>query len=243
VVGSVRCTVTVTGANQQMTNTEEKANFEVKDFISLAFSAIALVVSFGTAYFSVLRVEEHVSVIIKKEPVAYKSADGNSLYVKKSEEGQFLFVNSGNRPAVVLWMEIIFGQPTAPKAKPNCFAAGVARFRPDFSPIVIKPNDVAVAAIRIGVPHKFLTTDLAPKESGETFVFTETGGTADDVLVDECLEVAIAAPSTSMSVSTFPIMRYHVAKGHWYWRSGGDEGPLVHEPKMLVSKTYTIFNY
>lgn len=226
-----------------MRSQETKNKFEKKDFIALAFSGLALFVSVASAYFNIFRVEEKVSLIVQREPLARKVADVDSLYIPQDEEGEVILINPGNRPVAILSIELLYAQPESPESQPDCSIGGIARFRTTFAAIVVKPGDVVVRAIKISKPYTFIPSDILAKQKLNVFFFPAANKNKgkDDILIDACLDVSVATPTTSLDASTFPISRYHAIKDGWYWNFEGNEGPLLTKPKILLDKTYTIF--
>src|ERR1700730_6611317 len=99
-------------ANRKEPALEHKAprdsGWTIKDYVTLTLSILAFVVSGGSAYFNILRVEENVSVAVDFRVFAVR--DQENLSVSSTQETPIVFVNSGNKPVAVMSASFVYFQ-------------------------------------------------------------------------------------------------------------------------------------
>lgn len=217
-------------------------NFQLKDFIAIGLSCVALSLSAGTAYFSIVRVEENISVIANKEPFAIISDD--NLYIAPDKSGEIILINSGNRAAVISRVNFSYSQPSSSTQNPDCGVDAGTNFETDFDPTVLKPNDVVVSKLKITKSFSYTTDGVsgtAVDGGGFVFPLSDQNRGKSDVLVDICLDIWLASPSSNREYSAFPVFRYHAQHGGWAY-DPVKEGSYSDVPRVVLSKKRTIFN-
>jgi hypothetical protein len=212
-----------------------KARLAIKGSVAVILSVLALFVSAVTAYFNIFRTEENVSAIPVKVPFAQLESD-DTLYIRPTDEAVVIFINSGNRPAVIRWVHLFYGQP-ATKTEFEC--AG-AHFATNLEPTVVKPNDVIVSKMRITEPLLWFggTESTRRADGALSFPISHDNLSKADVVIDICLRVTLATPSTISHDAVFPLIRYHAVP------TGLRLPPHLafgEQPVVLIRKMGTIF--
>jgi hypothetical protein len=135
--------------NTAVVKAARKSPLEPKDYLTITLSVLAFVVSAGSAYFNILRTEEAVSVIVTKQVLAKRASD-EVLYISPREEGELVFINSGNRSIAIYSVNLLYVQPED-RHEPKCPASGV-EFRTDVEVTIVKPNEIIAKKIKITGP-------------------------------------------------------------------------------------------
>src|SRR5262249_7916864 len=164
-----------------------------------------LLISSFTAYYSLILTREHVSVVLDTSPRVERTAESILVFPYETE---LIFINSGNRPAAILSLSVIFIQQR--NTDDNCMwdSGDTASFKTNFEPLVIKQGEIIRHRLTIVGP-------LFPKAnvvangtgSGNPFSVTFKGapGPAMPIPVQMCLQIRIATPSTAYFVANVPI--------------------------------------
>ncbi len=117
-----------------------------KDWITISISFLALGVSILTAYFSFFQQFDEVSVVVENFPYL-------ELYSKEkvsiSGGGKIVLMNTGNRPAAILEVEVITNQHVNEDSDfPPCSGIG-ERFQTTFEPLILKPGDLVLKEFKL----------------------------------------------------------------------------------------------
>ena len=219
-----------------------KARPSIKDVLTVTLSILAFILSVGTVYFNILRTEESVSVIGSKEPIARLSS-GDFSYIPPGEEGELIFINSGNRFVVIRSIVLSYTQPKA-TTKPSCPILSSVHFETDFAPTVLKPNDVIVSKVRITRSTRLETRNISATRRTDgalSFPLSSDNLSKAEVLIDICLSVYLSTPTTALQIARVPVHRYHSSLNAFSY-DPKDRRELFGEPVALVRKTGTIFS-
>jgi hypothetical protein len=219
-----------------------KQGLELKDYLTIAVSLLAFLVSAGSAYFSIVRTEEAVSLISDKEPFAI-IADEQTLVITPNRDGEVAFVNSGNRSAIISSIVVFYIQPQGTDERKCPDDTGI-NILTDFEPTVLKPGEIIV--------KKFKLTKAWPYYSGSiTATRTDSGDfllpIADhnkgkkDITVDVCLNIQLSTPSMIYHSVIIPVFQFHALEDGVNYYPQSD---LIRKmPTLLVSRTGSIFGY
>jgi hypothetical protein len=149
-----------------------------KDWLSIGLSAIALVTSAGTAYFTNIRQTDILRLEVNSSPVLSMDRTSGRLSIKG--DLRFFLINAGTRPAVVSGLHLDIGEPdkdgkcagTRFDAELEAFVVGSqdivakqAHFKPSKS-----ENDVLTEGDEMTFPPRSL---VAGKSSGAMCVSAE----------------------------------------------------------------------
>jgi hypothetical protein len=237
-----------------------------KDYVTLTLSILAFIVSAGTAYFNILRVEENVSVAVDFRVFALIRpggadfpSDQHNLSVSSVEETPIVFVNSGNKSVAVLSASFIYiqtkeGDPRKCRLERGPGIDAQTLFKTDLDPLVLGPNDVIVKHVKITAAPGYQSDNIRRiGEHGFVFPVSDENRTKSKFQMQVCLGVELTTPSVSNHYSEVPIFEYLVnGDGTWSFRLA-DWGSTMRtvapwrrvgaEPKVLIKKVGTIFGW
>jgi hypothetical protein len=113
-----------------------------KDWASLSFSCLALLVSVGTAYFNVFLQQDDIRVVIGSTPTFTLRNNGD---IATAGDQELTFINSGNRSAAITSVTALVTRQGAPEdLLATCDGPDAYRMRFDIEPFVIKPGEILV---------------------------------------------------------------------------------------------------
>ena len=218
--------------------------FDVRFWLPTGIALLALALSGGTAYYTIVRQLDRVSMIIRDLPIAFRvSADKLVLGTK---DITIAFVNSGNRPALIfavnVWViqsdELGQGDCTLAKIRE------VAELETSFDPTVIKQGEFVSKTIRItGDPFSKNRPD---KNTGALNIdVAKELRSAKEVSVEVCFMVSMATASKKMHRTSISAFKYKaaVAKGGMGMNVDFDNKRLTDpRPYILVDESRTIFD-
>lgn len=165
-----------------------------KDVIALSISIVAIIISAVTAYFTLFRQVDNVSVVVDKYPFL-------ELYDKTkvaiSGESTLVFLNTGSRPASVIDLSVLVNQNIEDDTKGACEQA-TDEFKTNFEPLILEPNKVVLKKLKLKPSpfseHQVVRQDaiLFPVrgkvDTDEYFTLTE---------VELCFSFRLITPATS----------------------------------------------
>jgi hypothetical protein len=106
---------------------------------SVAIAVIALGASATTAYFALLRKTEELRIVVDTWPKHDVDLDSGRLFIESEPIG-VSFINSGNRPFIILGSEVIIVEDTGPYSQPSTCKGSTQRT--SLRPFVIKENEI-----------------------------------------------------------------------------------------------------
>ena len=120
-----------------------------KDWVTLTFSASALAVSAASFYFSALRVDESVQARIADTEIAPGTPNDNIQHYKHGfVVAHYAFVNTGNRPSVVLVGDYMLSR--SPTELDRGFGWHAETLKGIF-PLLLPPHDIRVVDLRVPI--------------------------------------------------------------------------------------------
>jgi hypothetical protein len=220
---------------------------KLKDWAALSISFLALAISGGNAYFSTLRLEDHLSVIFTNAPLAFWNDDDHLVVPPENLEATAIFINSGNRGAIVISLDLFFVQYS--QAKPDYCANYVygngATFSTDFTPLVVREKEVTSKKVKIASFHGGQNVQ---KDKEGAYYFPIDGAKVDKnvVQVSVCAAIRVATPSIALHDTSVFAFTYSAVKGRGLY--SGDTtaadplDKLWRTPQELIKETRTIFS-
>jgi hypothetical protein len=131
---------------------KEKA--KIKDFLSLAISSLALVISATTAYVNLVWQSDDIRVVITTFAFYY---DQESQVLELGEMPEWTFINSGNRSAAIRGLTMAVASTfTCSKAKE------AESFRYEIEPFVIKPSEIIAKTLHIRPGANIQSSQVSP---------------------------------------------------------------------------------
>jgi hypothetical protein len=214
----------------------------LKDWLALFVSLIALTISGIGAYFTILRVQDNVSVIFAGAPIAYWNEQDELSVFPDKENVNAIFINSGNRPAVIIWINLFFIQHATTKSD-NCAKhpyGNEATFQTDFEPLVVKEREVLTKKLKTSISSD---TNIKKKDDGN-FAFPLMSELRDQsyINVTVCAAIRIATPSVATHDASVFVFKYTAERGKGVFVGdtlGTD--PDWGYPQLLIKETSTIF--
>jgi hypothetical protein len=153
-------------------------------------------------------------------------------------------INSGNRTGIITGVTVFYMQPEGATEEPSCDFESGSYFMTDFEPTVLKASEAVVKTIKPNRPRKFISSSPAVElTEGGDFVLPlgEHNKNKKDILIDACLHISLATPSTPRHTVTFPAFRFHALENEETAYDPDKEGtPLL--PVLLIKRTATIFS-
>jgi hypothetical protein len=209
--------------------------FTPKDWFTTGFSVLALAISAITAYFSVLRREDNLSVVIGNIPVVHR-LDGNTIGVTNSET-TLVFLNSGTRPAAIASVRMFFLQHEGPS---KCDRTSTGQdgpwFSTTFEPLSVKGNEVATQ--NIAIKHPFGSADVQKNDKGfYVFPVSDENKKKEVLHIELCYSFLISTPSVATIGRNISGLEYRLEIG----RMSYDAIDQTKPPAMLIKKSGTIF--
>jgi hypothetical protein len=216
-----------------------QSSFTPKDWIAITISILALVVSAGSAYYNVIQKLERVSLSVQFAPMLSKK--GNVL-TPRDEETYAVFINSGNRPATIVNLEVLFVQHRD-RLEFNCYPEipydEQIIYRTDLKPFVLKENEIVVKTVKLG-PRIIPGQRTTPGAQVTPFPVMKTLTGQSEVSIEVCFDVSLLTPSLIDVRERVSVMKYDVAEwGSFY---GSDIAELLpNTPTLLINRRMTIF--
>ena len=187
-----------------MANNDHKSALTLKDWISLTFSSIALVVSLITAYLNTIRQIDDVRLVLGELPFIWQK----KKHVVITGHQELTLINSGNRSAAITRAALLVVRPLTGARATDCdfdTVRVVFSIDYDFDPLVLKAGEIVVR--RALLPRdKGAGVFRELKQGGAQDFRSVTGG--DAIAIDEivrvCLLFSVATPDglTSLILKT-----------------------------------------
>jgi hypothetical protein len=218
------------------------STFTLKDWVTLGISMLALAISGGSAYFNILRVEDRVSLIVEDGPVAFMTNDNNfSVYL--DSEPNFIFINSGSRPAVIAWLRLFFLQSSG-KAQKTCSSfldGNEATFDTNFEPLVVKEREVVTKKIKM--TDAAIESKMKKGSSGNFLFPVETAFIGETrITITVCAAVRVVTPSVALHDAAVPIYQYMMTRMGDFTDESSDIDAAWRVPQILIRESGTIFS-
>jgi hypothetical protein len=218
-------------------------NLDWKFSVPTGISLVALTISIAMAYFNVVRQVDRISVVLSDPPMAFRPSE-DKLFMQRNDM-TLSFINSGNRPAIILKVWVLVIQPEALSTE-DCGGSRIIEMEEidtTFEPSVVKPGDVLTRVIRMTRP----TLDLAEDDKPEgLFVnVTEDRVKNEQVPVELCYEISLATPSQKWHHESVPITKYEALVMHGGPGIALDFSKIrlgERRPNILIDQVGTIFD-
>jgi hypothetical protein len=216
---------------------DASGGFTFKDWVTTILSCLALALSVATAYWTIARIEENVSVVIHGPQLAYR-VSRDQLAVG-GESSDLMFINSGNRPVGVLDVQVGFQTGDKPK---SCETNGATRFITSFKPIIVKENEIVTTSIKIDSIESLNSPTPKGKTPPSKNVFNVDDASKKKNELDalSCLFVELSTPSTAFYAAAVPISSFHVVDSGVAFNPTENEGHP--QPQLLFSRFGNIFH-
>ena len=126
-------------------NSHKEPKVNMKDWVSVTLSCLALGVSAGAAYFNIIRQTDDIRIATLPSPFVVLDDQGK---IGVSGQQQITFINSGNRDAAITDLSLVLVRlKDAPPDDTQCDEAkgsAVASLLYDFEPFITRPGDIVV---------------------------------------------------------------------------------------------------
>jgi hypothetical protein len=215
-------------------------SFIIKDWLTVAISTLALLISAITAYVSVLRQTERLSVAAQDVPLSQRE-DREQMSIGVDGLFDVSLINSGDRTIAVLSVELIVLQIDESRDE-GCskFAfKGPEPMKTSFSPIMLKGNEVATERIKITSVPYVQEGFFKESDKRKTFPVREFNYDKQEFPVDACLRVRFVTPSVGVREETVSVVKYSISHKSSMYGAGARPGP-VNMPQILIDKAGTI---
>jgi hypothetical protein len=214
----------------------DSVGLRLKDWISLGLSALAFTLSAATAYYNIWRQEDDISVVAQLGAFAVRTSK-EKLSIELDPATEVAFLNSGNRAAAVMNVTLSFFQSRL-QGTSDCPVLESTSLNTDFKPLVVKPNDVATASIRVMDGQWYGNQGIKKDDLGRySFPVRSDNLELARFPVDVCIDIRLSTPSHGSHFRSVSIYKYWVEgeKGGWSWSFDG-EGPPLDRPIVLLKE-------
>lgn len=209
-----------------------------------SLAVASLVISAGSAYFSVFRQVDRVGVVFKSTPVAFREAPDRLML--RFTDMSAAFLNSGNRSAVILSVELWVVQSKDIAHDESCSLKDIkeiAEVQTSFQTLVVKPNEVVNTSLHVTSDR--VSQNLPDSKTGALAVtVSEELLKQEAIPLQICFVVQLATPRRKVLV-TFPVVKYRAAflrEGQGMNKDMDERWVTNYEPYMLVDETSTVFS-
>lgn len=201
-----------------------------KDTLTTSLSGIALAVSLISAYFTVLRVSEDVRMVVTRFPqITIESPDSISV----SNEFQLAFINSGNRPAVIIRASLFVDQGSSEGGQ--CDILRGTHFLLKGDPLVVKAAESGNLTLTIDQVDGDKST---AKKTGS--VWTIPIKKKEEFLeIQMCVSVDIATPTSAYETVYTKIIQQSGRREKGLTLI--DDSESYKRPAILVRRTMTVW--
>jgi hypothetical protein len=219
--------------------------FSGKDWVALSFSALALTISAGSAYFSIVWQTDNVSLVFQSPPII--SMFSENLYIEKPVGYPMVLINSGNRAVAISWITFLVFQHKKQLAEQCQGDEGeiATAFQTDFEPMVLKEKEVAIKTLRVTRAEIEKSAIEETDINGEAFlrfpVKKELKG-SDYLPVEVCLEVSVSTPSLAYHSTKIQVGTLGVTSGGVYLDDKATPPGWVPRPQVVIKRSGTIFD-
>jgi|GEM_PF-3601775 len=219
----------------------EATKLSWRDWVTLTLSILAFILSLGTAYFNLLRQDDDLSLTVKSVPFMNRPSS-EVLTAKIDRPIELIFINSGNRPAVV--SEISVGLNQLVDGKTRCPApqqsdqAGTAWFATNFESFVIKEKEVATKKVVIN--RRFFGPPIKSDDTAVTLPIVDSLKPKNVIPVEVCLTLQVATPSLSSRNILVVAASYELGTNTMVLKVGNPDDGL--KPYQLIRVRSTILS-
>jgi hypothetical protein len=164
-----------------------------KDGLTLSLSAIALLISLFTTYFSVVRKEDYLRMVVLGRPdTAFRtSPTGTTVFAVSAADQRATFINLGNQPAEItgLKLDVRGLDPTNKAEGTECGGGDGREIAYEVEPFAVKPGESVTKKLqfakRLGLDSTegWATVDVRPKGGASTEFFA-------------CMIISVVTPDT-----------------------------------------------
>jgi hypothetical protein len=216
---------------------------EVKDWITLVFAGLALIVSVISAYYANFNLTDDIRVAFTLSPYVILDDKGG---LGISGEQQVTFIDSGNRDVAVIGMTLVlYKLREAPSSNSQCDEMSniqVASLVYDFEPFILKPGEILVKTFGKTLFPEIWKDDEADKHLKDFALGGSIFGKGDTVFT--CLRLSVTTPGMITDHAQIP---KHYIKINDVPHKGAD-APSVslvsgsNKPYLVIHRTSTPFS-
>jgi hypothetical protein len=202
-----------------------------KDALTLLISAAALLLSAGTAYFTLIRQTEKLALVVQSLPLR-RTFTEQSVDLTTGD-GTLVFTNLGTRPITVVSAEMFF-EPAN-----DCRGWESWNFDVTFRPLIVKPAESLTRTIR---PTRSRGSASELTEGAK--IFELPFNLAEQKFYNACLRLEMTTPSRARILQIVTLVELSVGPGNRVsWGGGQSKGAKDdnYPPHILIDKTTTIF--
>jgi hypothetical protein len=226
---------------------------KTREWATFTFSALAFFVSLCVAYVSTIRQSDELSAVVTHAPWALPNLQ--SQLEVQDEEFTLLLINSGNRPAAVLSVEVVFVQAPTPSmsCEAHAYSEHAIAVSTDVVTTVVKDRDLVSRAVKLKVGVRDKARGIEHRSDQGVFLLPVSKHVAaqDSFTLLVCLRFQVSAPSVDAHFTHMPaVTLLNVAPR----RTGGTEWALgtyyddyassvPSRPYTLYQNTETVFSW
>jgi hypothetical protein len=209
--------------------------FTPKDWVTVSFSALALIISAVSAYFNLVRREDNLSVVIDGFPFVHQ-VDSDNLAIT-SEDTTLAFINSGTRSAAVTSVNIFFLQHDgASRCSETSTGSDGVWFATTFQPVAVKANEVVTQ--KINISHPFRVDSSKRNDKGWYLLRLNNENKSKKIVnVEVCYAIFVATPSVATHVEHLSGVEFRLQGQNTLFDPIDPNRP----PKLLLRSSGTIF--
>jgi hypothetical protein len=210
-----------------------------KDWVTMFFSLVALLLSLATAYWNIARLDENLGVVVRGEQLANKI--GKNGLAPQGGVTDLLFINSGNRPVGILSVRMFF--LAGVNAKDCKGTQGEQRYTTTFKPIIVKGDDIVATKVSIdGIESLNQPNGKAKFGPGTaTESLDAEAAKKKELDVVSCLLVELSTASTALHSESAVISRFKIIGALAFFNPSDEEDESKGGPQELYSHVGNIF--
>jgi hypothetical protein len=221
----------------------KKVGANLKDWITLPFSILALLISGLAFYFNVVRQFDDVRILIATAPYIKFDEDDRTRFAIEPEE-TVLFINSGNRSAAITFVKLYVSQDRG--LQTECQDPKALMLEYDTEPFSLKPGEIISKTMRLKgkMPPEHLGDDPLKVAANGFVTFPVAGDVQKDnkYWIQVCMSVPVLTPDSYTSIEAIELYQSEINQEGAYVGGAPQYGNLINTPVPLVRNLSTIFS-
>lgn len=198
----------------------------IRDKVTIAISTSAFAVSLVTAYFNLLNEVDDVRLVVGDGMPPVNMADG--LLNSASETRQLMFINGGNRAAVVTGLDLVVQFIPTFEARNRCEPYDGIRLAFDFTPLAIEPGKIISLAVQ---PHEKALQGMALTD----YDFRGNPLSSTERYAVVCFRFSVVSKDNVRSYADVPWWKVQYSKGQNNWRITAGDGLFdLSRPQQII---------
>lgn len=194
------------------------SRFAPTEWISLAISVLALLVSTFTAYYGIVLTREHIQVFFDQLPKLQR--DRANAVIVRPFETDMVIINSGNRPATILSVRFLYiqreieFQTECDTLETHTVGGDIASIDTNFAGATIKEGELLRSKVRIkGPTFSGANINVSGEGDDKSFLINFRGAPSATqyMPLEMCLQVQLVTPSVPYYLAQPQVANYYIS--------------------------------